>query len=132
MNRMLIVGNGFDLEHGLKTAYWNFCEYLEENHLDFLIAFEKMYNFYPVDFGDPYVGKDAQQKWEKDLKSKLWESFEEEIQYLRKVAESVKAETIWHVYWHDKKAEKMLKDAFNQVGIALKYRDFNPDTKFWD
>lgn len=60
MNRMLIVGNGFDLEHGLKTAYWNFREYLEENHLDFLIAFEKMYNFYPVDFGDPYVGKDAQ------------------------------------------------------------------------
>ena len=53
MNRMLIVGNGFDLEHGLKTAYWNFREYLEENHLDFLIAFEKMYNFYPVDFGDP-------------------------------------------------------------------------------
>lgn len=79
MNRMLIVGNGFDLEHGLKTAYWNFREYLEENHLDFLIAFEKMYNFYPVDFGDPYVGKDAQQKWEKNLKSKLWESFEEAI-----------------------------------------------------
>ena len=38
-----------------------------------------MYNFYPVDFGDPYVGKDAQQKWEKNLKSKLWESFEEAI-----------------------------------------------------
>ena len=74
MNRMLIVGNGFDLEHGLKTAYWNFREYLEENHLDFLIAFEKMYNFYPIDFGDPYVGENAQQKWEKDLKSKLWES----------------------------------------------------------
>ena len=54
MNRMLIVGNGFDLEHGLKTAYWNFREYLEENHLDFLIAFEKMYNFYPIDFGSIY------------------------------------------------------------------------------
>lgn len=35
MNRMLIVGNGFDLEHGLKTTYWDFREYLEENHLDF-------------------------------------------------------------------------------------------------
>ena len=79
MNRMLIVGNGFDLEHGLKTAYWNFREYLEENHLDFLIAFEKMHNFYPVDFGDPYEGKDAQQKWEKDLKNKLCESIEEAI-----------------------------------------------------
>ena len=47
MNRMLIVGNGFDLEHGLKTTYWDFREYLEENYLDFLITFEKMYNFYP-------------------------------------------------------------------------------------
>ena len=37
MNRMLIVGNGFDLEHGLKTTYWDFREYLEENYLDFLI-----------------------------------------------------------------------------------------------
>lgn len=32
-----------------------------------------------------------------------------DIPYLRKVAESVKAETIWHVYWHDEKAEKCWK-----------------------
>lgn len=77
MNRMLIVGNGFDLEHGLKTTYWDFREYLEENHLDFLIAFEKMYNFYPIDFGDPYVGKDAQRKREETVYNMLWEKFEE-------------------------------------------------------
>ena len=74
---MLIVGNGFDLEHGLKTTYWDFREYLEENHLDFLIAFEKMYNFYPIDFGDPYVGKDAQRKREETVYNMLWEKFEE-------------------------------------------------------
>ena len=61
-----------------------------------------------------------------------WSVGRVDIPYLRKVAESVKAETIWHVYWHDEKAEKMLEDAFDQVGITLKYRDFNPDTKFWD
>lgn len=57
-----------------------------------------------------------------------WSVGRVDIPYLRKVAESVKAETIWH----DEKAEKMLEDAFDQVGITLKYRDFNPDTKFWD
>ena len=320
MNRMLIVGNGFDLEHGLKTTYWDFREYLEESHLDFLIAFEKMYNFYPIDFGDPYVGKDAQRKREETVYNMLWEKFEElmgnpdigsminasecilddlnldggnigiedtmddyweneygfiqqfpdyvkewieqistdnvkarkkslindneciclnfnytdtlenvyhiedvfhihgsvcenswvdpimghctrkgieehkeaaykageyfdegeesihkaiarflepinkdtdeiiknnqsffaqlseidsitivgwsagsvDIPYLKKVSESVKSEAIWHVYWHDKKAEDMLKNAFDEVGIALEYRDFKSDTKFWD
>lgn len=39
---------------------------------------------------------------------------------------------VGNVYWHDEKAEKMLEDAFDQVGITFKYRDFNPDTKFWD
>ena len=38
---MLIVGNGFDLEHGLKTTYWDFREYLEENYLDFLKDMKK-------------------------------------------------------------------------------------------
>ena len=52
--------------------------------------------------------------------------------YLKKVSESVKSEAIWHVYWHDKKAEDMLKNAFDEVGIALEYRDFKSDTKFWD
>ena len=61
-----------------------------------------------------------------------WPAGKVDIPYLRKVAESVQTEAIWHVYWHDKKAEKMLEDAFEQVGIALKYRDFNPDTKYWD
>ena len=32
----------------------------------------------------------------------------------------------------DKKAEDMLKNAFDGVGIALEYRDFKSDTKFWD
>lgn len=319
MNNLLIVGNGFDLAHGLKTTYWDFREYLEENHIEFLIAFEKMYNFYPFDFEDPYVGTDAQQKWEKKLKNMLWESFEEsignpdigdmlnasecilddlnldggnigiedtmdeywrseygfiqqfptyvkewiehistkdvvprkqalvdekciclnfnytdtlekvyhfenvfhihgsvgedswvdpimghcnrkdieehkkaankageyfdegeesihkaianflkpinkdtdeiikdnqrffnqlseidsitiigwsaglvDIPYLKKISESVKSEAVWHVYWHDEKAKEMLENVFDQVGIDFKYRDFNPDTEFWD
>jgi 2-hydroxy-3-keto-5-methylthiopentenyl-1-phosphate phosphatase len=28
MNKLVIIGNGFDLAHGLKTSYTNFLEYL--------------------------------------------------------------------------------------------------------
>ena len=67
----------------------------------------------------------------------LWEKFEElmgnpDIGSMINASESVKSEAIWHVYWHDKKAEDMLKNAFDEVGIALEYRDFKSDTKFWD
>lgn len=61
-----------------------------------------------------------------------WSAGVVDIPYLKKVAESVKPDAIWHVYWHDEEAQKMLKNAFDYVGIARKYRDFNPDTKFWD
>lgn len=39
--KLYIVGNGFDLAHGLPTAYWNFREYLEKVDCGFLSAFEK-------------------------------------------------------------------------------------------
>ena len=61
-----------------------------------------------------------------------WSAGSVDIPYLKKISESVKSEAIWHVYWHDKKAEDMLKNAFDEVGIALEYRDFKSDTKFWD
>lgn len=34
-DRMLIVGNGFDLEHGLKTTYWDFREISRRKLLGF-------------------------------------------------------------------------------------------------
>jgi len=33
MNNLLIVGNGFDLAHGLKTSYNHFIEYLVDEHV---------------------------------------------------------------------------------------------------
>ena len=77
MKRLMIGGNGFDLAHGLPTRYWDFRNYLEENYLEYLLTFEKMYNFSPADFGDPYIGKDADHKWKKKLSKLLWEKFEE-------------------------------------------------------
>ncbi|WP_309260388.1 bacteriophage abortive infection AbiH family protein [Bacillus cereus] len=40
---LFIIGNGFDLGHGLPTQYWNFRCYLEEHQGDFLRDFEEKY-----------------------------------------------------------------------------------------
>ncbi len=45
MPELYIIGNGFDKEHGLKTSYWNFREYLEKYEEDFLFQMERMYDF---------------------------------------------------------------------------------------
>lgn len=42
-----IIGNGFDLGHGLPTMYWDFRKYLENMYPEFLKAFEEHYYIYP-------------------------------------------------------------------------------------
>lgn len=32
--KLYIIGNGFDLYHGIKSSFWNFKDYVEENHSD--------------------------------------------------------------------------------------------------
>ena len=46
--RLFIIGNGFDLGHGLPTGYWNFRTYLENRYPDFLQSFEEHYDIYPM------------------------------------------------------------------------------------
>ncbi len=36
MNRIIIIGNGFDIAHGFPTAYTNFIEYLKHEYIEFL------------------------------------------------------------------------------------------------
>ena len=45
--KLYIIGNGFDLAHGLPTRYWDFRKFLEEKYPMFLIAFEDNYSIYP-------------------------------------------------------------------------------------
>ena len=44
---LFLVGNGFDREHGLKTKYWDFRQFLARRHPDFLITFEAAYGLSP-------------------------------------------------------------------------------------
>lgn len=43
--KLFIIGNGFDIAHGLPTQYSEFRDYLEEIDFDFLIKLEAAYGF---------------------------------------------------------------------------------------
>lgn len=45
--KLYVVGNGFDIAHGLPTRYWDFRSYLEQIDEEFLYEFEMHYNLYP-------------------------------------------------------------------------------------
>lgn len=45
--KLYVIGNGFDIGHGLPTKYWDFRRYLKKWYPDFLVAFEKNYDIYP-------------------------------------------------------------------------------------
>lgn len=42
---LFVIGNGFDLAHGLKTSYGDFRDYLEEEDWSYLESLENMYGF---------------------------------------------------------------------------------------
>ena len=44
---LFIIGNGFDMGHGISTRYWDFRTYLERLYPEFLYAFEEHYYLYP-------------------------------------------------------------------------------------
>ena len=58
-NRLYIIGNGFDIHHGVESSYWDFKEYLDNEDSDLVEKLEE------------YFGSDA-----------LWSDFEETLAYL--------------------------------------------------
>ncbi|MCF0176019.1 MAG: hypothetical protein HUJ94_04205, partial [Bacteroidales bacterium] len=74
-----MLGNGFDIAHGIHTSYAEFRKFLEVNHEDFLARFEAIYNILPLDDTEPWYSEEAQKKWEERVISSLWRSFEEDI-----------------------------------------------------
>ncbi|MFL9844054.1 bacteriophage abortive infection AbiH family protein [Flavobacterium rhizosphaerae] len=63
MKKLYIIGNGFDIHHGLKTSYYAFAEYLKEKDRDLYDLLEKFISL-PEDEDD------------------LWAKFEENLAYL--------------------------------------------------
>lgn len=81
MCTLYIIGNGFDLAHGLPTSYWNFRKFLESYDLDFLNSFETLYGFPQLDESDPYLAPYVA-KWENALYDKLWGALEENMAHM--------------------------------------------------
>lgn len=79
MKSLYIIGNGFDIVHGLWTNYWKFRTYLEGTHPYFLSEFETLYNIQPLDDTEPWYTKEAQKRWDKSVNRILWSSFEEKM-----------------------------------------------------
>jgi hypothetical protein len=48
MDYLYIIGNGFDLSHGIKSSYWHFKNFVEANNKPLFESLEKY--FYPDDF----------------------------------------------------------------------------------
>ena len=64
--KLFIIGNGFDIGHGLPTGYWDFRTFLDLVHPEFLRSFEEHYDIYP--------GMNAEAK-----KKTLWSRFESNL-----------------------------------------------------
>lgn len=59
--RLFCIGNGFDLNHGLKSSYLDFRDYLKENNLDLYKTLMDMYRLYDRELFimncEPYVNE---------------------------------------------------------------------------
>ena len=64
--KLYVIGNGFDIAHGLKTDYWSFRSFIEQVDPHFLELFEIHYNIYQ---GVP----------DKEKKRLLWNEFEKNL-----------------------------------------------------
>lgn len=116
--KLYIIGNGFDIQHGLKSRYWDFKEYLD-------IKDRKL-----VDKLEEYFGADS-----------LWSDFEETLAYLdteqiidecMNYLQSYGAEDWSDAYHHDYQCEvqqridlitNTLKQKFTEWILQLKLPD---------
>lgn len=97
MNRLYIIGNGFDKAHGLKTSYWNFREFLEEKYPRFLYKFERLYGYELLDSSEYGYSDELQRRWNESVNKDLWSEFERgmsspDIQAMLDYSESVAAD----------------------------------------
>lgn len=117
-NKLYIIGNGFDLQHGLKSKYWDFKEFLEIKEPELLEKLERYFD-----------------------SNTLWSDFEETLAYLDteqiineclNYLESYSVEDWSDAYHHDYQYEvqrridiitKTLKERFTEWILQLQFPD---------
>lgn len=79
IKKLYVIGNGFDMAHGLETSYWGLRRYIEEQDYEFIRFFEDLYNIQPLDDTEPWYTEKAQERWNKSVNHNLWSTFEDKM-----------------------------------------------------
>lgn len=79
MSTLYIIGNGFDIAHGLDTNYWHLREFIEEKDPEFLRQFEELYDIQPLDNTEYGYTEKAQKQWNNSVNHTLWSEFEKSM-----------------------------------------------------
>lgn len=88
MNKLYIIGNGFDLHHNLPTTYSDFHNFVIENHSDLQNKLEEYFEF---SSNDNYFWKD----FENDLGTFNWKSFYNTINQVDVLDENFRPSSIY-------------------------------------
>lgn len=110
---LFIIGNGFDLAHGLETSYWNFRQYLKDIDWSYLQSLEEMYGFYIGSSGDA-------------SKEYLWRDFETNLSNIDETSIIEQGENIeLGLEWEDIGVEDTLYDYWEgQYRFIERLNDF--------
>ncbi|MBN1041473.1 hypothetical protein DVW07_05270 [Clostridium botulinum] len=73
--KLFVIGNGFDIAHGLETSYGSFRDYLDEEDWEFLSKLEEMYGIRFPDF----INDVKEKIWKESVKKYLWQDFEKNL-----------------------------------------------------
>lgn len=135
MQTLYLIGNGFDVAHGLKTQYWEFREYILKNSNNFLLRFEEIYGIQPLDDTEPWYRAEMEESWKKSVNHHLWSAFEKYIgapDFEQMLSNSKTASEgmpqygirgTMNAYWEEhygfiKELEQLLKDWVNSIDTS--------------
>ena len=86
MSTLFIIGNGFDIAHGLKTSYWYFMEYLEKYAEDFYTEFVSLYG-YPPYGPDRFNSKKDEREYYKRRRESEYEALWKDLEHTLGIAD---------------------------------------------
>lgn len=75
MMNLYYIGNGFDLAHGLRTAYLDFKEYLKKHYPNFYERFLELYDL-RANLHTDFTGEELLYDEDDESIIELWQDFE--------------------------------------------------------
>ncbi|SDI14090.1 bacteriophage abortive infection AbiH family protein [Chryseobacterium jejuense] len=108
MNKLYIIGNGFDLYHDLPTSYNDFHQFVIENHQDLENTFEE---YFQLSYNDKCLWKD----FENDLGTFDWKAFSDEINQIDVLDDNFRPSFIYGLEDDLEQETKILVNSIKEV-----------------